>query len=232
MQAQFALYFNSDLERPADLWENLHSEMGKFDQSPVIIPIPNEPALIEVPIVQVVSKNSSFRLNIGKRRLDFFVYSQEGKDAVFENTRNLLLNSAEILTRKTREKIEIQWIGLVLNFFIIGSKPQEVISKLLDDKFKKIHQGNTQEASIDYIAQIKALNKKINNHTHLQAASAKFKDEEEELEGMILSRDFNTKPENSSSNYIDEEFVKEFLQFSEVSLNIEEIKALLWKEQV
>lgn len=231
INAQFAAYFNEELEKPEQiLWPALNVSLkNELDQTPIILPVPNEPSLIDVPIVQAVSKNSAFKLNISRRRVDFFIYGQ-GKKATYQDIQKLLIDLEKDIVKEVNNVVQIKWIGLILNFFIEEKNPNVVISKLIDSKFKSLHKGKTIEASVDYIEQIEVLTKKVNNHTQLQAGKAKFKSEKNDTPGVLISRDFNTKPEENGSNYVNEEFTKEFIQFVEKNLNLDEIISLLWKQ--
>lgn len=231
INAQFAIYFSETLDKPEQtLWPALNVCLKKeLDQTPIILPVPNEPTLVDVPIVQAVSKNSAFKLNITRRRVDFFIYGQ-GKKATYQDIQKLLIDLEKNLVKEVNNVVQIKWIGLILNFFIEENNPDVIISKLIDSKFKSLHKGKTLEASVDYIEQIEVLAKKVNNHTQLQAGKAKFKLEKSDTSGILISRDFNTKPEENGNNYVNEEFTKEFIQFVEKNLNLDEIISLLWKQ--
>lgn len=231
INTQFAIYYNKELEKPEqELWPALSATLkNQLDQTPMILPVPNQPTLIDIPIVQAVSKNNAFKLNISRRRVDFFVYGQ-GRNATYKGIQKLLYELERNLVKEVNNIVQIKWIGLILNFFIEDSNPDMIISRLIDSKFKSLHKGKTLEASVDYIEQIEVLGKKINNHTQLQAGRAKFKSEKSEEPGVLISRDLNTKPEENGDNYVDEEFTEKFIQFAEQNLNLDEIISLLWKQ--
>ena len=229
MNCQFAIYFIQELSRPEQLWQALNSSMNsKFDQTPLILPVPDEKTFLEVPVVQAVSKNNAFRLNISRKRLDFFIYVQ-GKNAEFSQIKDILETSMKILLKETRKMVIVQWIGFVQNYFIEDVDPASRIATVLDNKLKKIHGGKTLEASVDYVERISALGIKINNHTVLQPASAKFKGETKDIGGLIIARDFNTKPEENKNNFINEEFLIKFMQFAQANLNLDKLTSILWK---
>lgn len=229
MNCQFAIYFAQELSRPEQLWQTLNSSMGsKFDQTPLILPLPDEKTFLEVPVVQVVSKNNAFRLNISRKRLDFFIYGQ-GKNADFSQIKDVLETSIKILLKEVKKIIFIQWIGFVQNYFIEDADPAARIAVILDNKLKKIHGGKTLEASVDYVERISALGIKVNNRTVLQPASAKFKGETKDTKGLIIARDFNTKPEENKNDFISKEFLINFIQFTEENLNLDKLTFLLWK---
>lgn len=230
MQSQFAIYFEDGIARPDDiLWKSLSGQVTeKFDETPIILPVPNEPALAEVPIVQVSSKNEAFRLNISRKRLDFFIYGK-GKSASFKDSKDILLRSVKIFVRETKSITKIKWIGSISNFFIEIKSPELYIGRFINNKFMDIHEGNTLEATVDYISKIRGLDISLNNHTRLQAAIAKFKDTKEESTGVIVSRDINTKSQENSKDFINEEFAEKFIDFAEKNFKLNEIMSL-WKE--
>lgn len=229
MNCQFAIYFAQELSRPEQLWQTLNSSMSsKFDQTPLILPVPDEKTFLEVPVVQVVSKNNAFRLNISRKRLDFFIYGQ-GKNADFSQIKDPLETSIKILLKEVKKIIIIQWIGFVQNYFIEDADPAARIAVILDNKLKKIHGGKTLEASVDYVERISTLGIKANNHTVLQPASAKFKGATKDTKGLIITRDFNTKPEENKNDFISGEFLIDFIQFTEENLNLDKLTSLLWK---
>ena len=227
MSCLFALYFEQELEHPDRLWKILSDKLGKFDQTPLILPVPNTPNLSEVPIVQVVSKNKAFRLNISRKRVDFFIYGQ-GKKATYEEIKDLLIRTSKILVEETQKVITIKWAGFVRNYFIEDNNPSSLIAGLIDKGFRKSHDGETTEASIDFITRQKGLNILINNHTQIQMGSARFLDNSKEIKGLVLSRDFNSKPTENKAGYINSDFIIKFIQFSEMNSNLDKIISMLF----
>lgn len=223
------LNFSRELAAPQQsLWKELSLKLKmELDQIPIVLPVPNDPKLADVPIVQAVSKNGVFRLNISRKRLDFFIHG-EGSKATYQDIKNKFYGIQEAIIVEANKIVEIEWLGLILNFFIAEENANQVIAQLINSRFRKLHQGETLESSVDYISQLEALGKTINNHTQLQFGRAKFKSAGREVQGILISRDFNTKPVKNGVGYVNGEFTKEFTKFVERNLNLDEMTSLLW----
>ena len=167
INTQIALFFDGLIERPDQLVEFFNVEMGNiFNQIPVVVPVPNESQLSEIPVVQLSSTDGVYSCNIARSRVDFF-HTGVGKQK-FSNIKSDFQNEAEKLYEFFSGKTKIKRIGFVTRFFFEDEKQDETIAKLINEDFKKLHNGITHQAYIRYVSNIKFNDFEVNNFTSIE----------------------------------------------------------------
>lgn len=227
INTQFALFFEELLEKPENIWQDLDSKLGGISESPpLIIPVPHEPALNGVPVVQILS--DIYRLNIARQRTDLFI-AGVGQRADFSSVKEDLINKAQTLTEIIKELIPIKWIGLVVRFFVEEENFNTIISNGINDNLKNISKGSISESSIRYTIVDKIIGVESNNILEINIFKAKIANYGENIPGLLITRDFNTKPAQSIEG-LDKDFIKKFILNCETNFKLEEIKSILWKQ--
>ena len=227
INTQLALFFESPIQRPDQLVTSFNEAVGEiFDQVPVILPVPNQVQLLEVPLVQINSGNGVYSCNIARNRVDFFI-AGEGKQKFADIKTNLLDKVVKYYNFFT-SKSKIKRIGFVVRFFVQDEKPDLVVANLISDDFKKIQDGETNQTYVRFTTRTKIGDYEINNYSSAERTAVNIEKVGEKILGVMITRDFNTIPEN---NYTEKFSVKEMEQFireAESKFNLEEIKKLLW----
>lgn len=231
INTQLALFFENPLSRPDELSQAFNEQMGGiFDQIPTVIPVPNETQLLDVPVVQMNSKNGVYSCNIARGRADFF-HRGVGKQA-FTDIKEEFLKEVENFYGFFGEKVKIKRIGFVTRFFIEDSDQDKTIAKLLNGDFKTLHSGDTHEAFIRYVSRINNFIDEIdvNNFTSLERFFANIKDGGTNVKGVLLTRDFNTDPNTPYSEKFNTDKIKSFIDESEKNFKLDNIKKILWPD--
>lgn len=231
INTQLALFFEQPISRPDELWQQFNIEMsGIFDQIPLTIPVPNEIQLSEVPVVQMNSNKGVYSCNIARGRVDFF--HRGVSKQTFSDVKNDFLQEIEKYFNYFSEKEKIKRIGFVTRFFVEDEEPDKTIAKLLNNNFKKLYEGNTHEAFIRYVIRTKIMEFDVNDLTVIEKFLARISGIEGNINGVLVTRDFNTIPE---TNYFElfkkNNIIKNFITNSEMKLRLRDIKKILWQRQ-
>lgn len=232
INSQVALFFDQPLKKPEDFWQPLNEIMDEiFDQTPMILPVPNEPSLNEVPIVQMRSGSGIYSCNISRGRADFFHNGSQEQDK-FSDIEELFINNEaqNFFAFFNDRQIKIKRIGFITRFFIEEEKQDEVIAKLLNNNFKRLHDGATYETYIRYVSRDVFDELKINNYTSIERSNAKIKTKGNNIKGILITRDFNTIPEEDFSKNTTIG-IDQFIEKGRDKFNLKAIKEELWSEQ-
>jgi hypothetical protein len=225
LEAQFVIFYKQIIEKPEDLWIAINKELKNFfDQTPLIVPVPNEAQLNEFPVVQANS-SKGVRLTISRSKLVLY-FDVKSKEETFKNNKKEICDKSTALIKLLDSNIN--WIGLISLFFIQTDKPAILISNILDKEFKKIHEGSVLESTVDFISTVVFENRRINNHTQLLQGKLAFKGEKEDNTGLVITRDFNTRPQSNDDNYINADFTKLFIDYVETHFSIDKITKNIW----
>lgn len=227
VNTQLALFFEQSISRPDELWQQFNTEMnGIFDQIPLTVPVPNEIQLSEVPVVQMNSGKGVYSCNIARGRVDFF-HRGVGKQT-FSDVNNDFLQEIEKYFNYFSGKTKIKRIGFVARFFIEDNNQDKTIAKLLNDDFKKLYKSNTHEAFIRYVIRTKIMEFDVNDLTVIEKFSASISEIGDNIKGVLITRDFNTIPEENYSKQFKKEAIKNFVTQNEGEFKLEKIKKILW----
>lgn len=227
INTQLSLFFESPLSRPDLILEDFNKVVGNIfeNQIPVILPVPNE--LLDVPVVQMNTPNGIYSCNISRGRVDFF-HAGVGKQK-FSDIKNDFQNEIEKLTDFFSSKSKIKRVGFVNRFFFDDEKQNETITKLINDDFRKAQNGTAQQAYVRYVSNSKISNFDVNNFTSIEKFLAKINGVGDKIDGILITRDFNTMPEKNYSDELSGGKIKEFVLEAEKEFNLDAIKNILWK---
>lgn len=229
LESQFVVSFDSIIEKPDNAWLNIDNSTilkKNFNQNLLVIPVPNQPELIEVPVVQVSSKDN-IRLTLSRARATLFFISKNRKN-IYKEESSKITEFTSLFFDEMQKVNSIKWIGFISTFFVESPESQKYISNALTNKFKNLHGGTTKETNLNYVSIIKFLDKKIHNHTEIMEGISKYSDEIKEKRGVIIRRDFNTKAEDNKDQFINKKFIDNFINLSEENFKLEEIIEILW----
>lgn len=231
INTQIALFFKDGIERPDLIYNDLNTQMGGiFSLPPQIIPLPNESQFDQVPLIQMTSKNSVYSLNIAKKRADFFI-SGEGLEA-FESKKGLLKEKSSIFLNFFKEHSEIKRMGFVTRFFIEDIDPVSNIKSLISPDFINIHKKDGEEletfdAYVRFASKSKFKSIDILNHSFIDKGNVTITNERKE--GVLITRDFYTSPNDDHSKIINEKFLIDFIEYGSELFKINEISKLIWQ---
>lgn len=227
VNTQLAFFFESAIQRPDEFITSFNESMGKiFDEVPIILPVPDQAQLLGVPLVQMRSKNGIYSCNIARNRVDFFI-AGEGKQK-FADIENNLLEKTDLYYSFFASRAKIKRLGFVVRFFIQEENPDLAIANLINDDFKKNHDGETHQSYIRFITRTKIRGLKSNNYTTVEQTTANIDGVGTGVLGVLITRDFNTVPEDVSQEKIDSSLIKEFINEGKSKFNLEKIKESIW----
>lgn len=227
INTQLGLFFDGLIERPDQLVASFNAEMGNiFDKIPVVIPVPNELQLSEIPVVQLSSTSGVYSCNIARSRVDFFI-AGVGKQK-FLDIKNDLLERLEKYYNFFSKKSKIKRIGFVTKFFIEDKEQDKTIVKLLNKDFQTLHNGDIHEVYIRYVSRGEINDFKINNFTTVERFFARIPEVGDSIKGILITRDFNTIPEENYRDKFGLPGIKIFVEKSQEKYRLEAIKKILW----
>ncbi len=234
INAQFAIIFSSPLASPEKLYAELNNKMKDvFDSTPVILPVPNELQLLDVPIVQMNSKTGVYSAHISRGRGDLFI-AGSGVE-VFNEKKDEFIEKSKVFFNYFSSETSIKRIAFITRFFIIEPKPNNVISNLLNSTFKSLHDIDGADAnqdvidsSIRYVSSIQVGSFKVNNFTTLEEFNARISGIPGSQKGILITRDFNTNPNENYSEEFHAEAITSFIEDTSKLFKVDEIEQLLW----
>jgi len=227
INTQFALFFESPISRPDSFVVDFNKAIGNiFDQIPVILPVPNE--LLDVPVVQMNTTNRVYSCNIARGRVDFFHAGVAGQK--FPDIRSNFQNEVERLYEFFSDKTKIIRIGFVTRFFFEDEKQDETIAKLINEDFRKYHNGTIHQAYIRYVSSMKIDDFEVNNFTSIEKFFAVISGVEDKIKGILVTRDFNTNLEEGDNykNRFNFQKIKSFIEKGVEEFKLEDLKKILW----
>ena len=204
--------------------------MPELDDSPLVVPVPNEQQLYNVPVVSLKSKNSSVSVNIARARADIFI-AGEGREK-FDSKRDKIIEDVKSFFNYFYKLTKIKRIGFVTRFFVEDDDQDKSIERLLADQFKDLNEGSVHEAFVRYVTRIENMSGfSVNNFTSVEKKLAKIKGVGDNVKGVLITRDFNTDPEQSYVGKFNAEIIEQFLNMSEQNFNLDKIKNILWPSE-
>lgn len=232
---QIALFFKQPLTKPEDLYADLnHSLLNRFDATPVIIPVPPDSQLNEIPIVQMRATTGGYYANLARSRADL-ILAGKGRE-VFDCTKQEeIKKSAQIFFDFFRnQKMEVKRIGFVTSFFLEEQEPDKVLSNaIFNSGLKKIPTSGEgtdteKDVAVRYVTRFDFKETKINNLFAVERFGGRISGESGTPKGVQIVRDFNTIPEEDYSGKISLDYLKEFLDKAISLFKLDETKKLLW----
>ena len=231
INTQIALFFKEKIERPDLLYNDLNLQIGGlFVLPPMVVPIPNEFQLDEIPMVQLKSRDNTYNLNIAKKRADFFI-SGEGEQQ-FSDKKEIFIEKAKIFFNFFSQHTEVKRIGFVSRFFV-EDENKETIKSVFVKKFIDLHSEDpkkneveTTDAYARYSTKIVSDGVKINNYSSIEKQQVIISNVKKT--GLVITRDFNTDPSEDYSNKINADFLSEFISKNSEKFNLSGFEDLLW----
>lgn len=228
IESQFAFFFENPISKPEGLWQQINDKLTNiFDQTPVIIPVPYDPNLYDVPVVQMRSGNGIFRLNLARGRADFF-YAGSGKQKFSDIQADFADKIIDLFAVFSDFEMKTKRIGFVTRFFIEDTEQDKTIKKLLIDSFTGLFDTEVNEVGIRYVTRMQEGEFKLNNFTAAERFNARIIGEEKPTKGVLITRDFNTAPEENYGNKISAEILKNIISVTSGKFKLDELKKILW----
>lgn len=229
IESQFAFFFQDLITKPENFWSSISDGLNIFDQTPIILPVPLDPNLNGAPVVQMRSGNGVFRLNLARARADFF-YAGSGKQQFLTIQNDFISKVKKLLSLFQESETEIKRVGFVTRIFIEDEEQDKTIKKLLASEFTTLFEGDVKEAAVRYVTKTQTVDDafKLNNFTTVERFDARIAGETQPLKGILISRDFNTDPEENYSKKFDAEKVEQIVGFAVTNFKITEFKNMLW----
>lgn len=193
IQIQIALFFKSDFSGPFENVSLKIKELFGNDLNSQIIGIPNN-APAEIPRVTVNSP--LVNINFAKNRVDFFSNNQN----FFDN------NADKVFDLLSSLSIHIGRIGVVVTYF----KPMEINDLKEIFNQEKISSINPTEISIRFNQQELLGSFTVNNSQKCDLGTSK-NPSGDVVNGIIITRDINTRLEDLDSNNFTKETAIDFI---------------------
>lgn len=222
---QMALFFKDYLPQPENFWQDIKAKTNNvLDVTPLIVPVPNDSRLADVPVVQLFSVGKKYSCNIARGRIDFFINEQPGEK--LEEVKKDLIEKTKVLFSMFSTSPKIKRVGFVTRFFIDNSAGDLSVAKIISENFKKQHSGSIHETYVKFVTRTTYLALQLNNYTTIENVTRKT--DHEVVKGVLITRDFNTAPEDDCSAQLsDEAFVENFVKFGSAQFKLDELISCL-----
>ncbi|MFA6081681.1 MAG: hypothetical protein WC741_04725 [Patescibacteria group bacterium] len=232
IDSQIGIFFKDSIKRPDELISIINGELdGVFDQMPIILPVPPDINFIDVPIVTLNSSNGEYTCTIAQSRLDFYIKGI-GKQGFSDIKTNFLEKSNKILN-KIKKDHKLKRLAFINRFFIKEDKDSEVISELIVKKFKRLQgETNIYSTTVQYSTRETFNDIVFNNFTLIQPSITTIKNLFNHVKGVLITRDFNTIPENDYSETLSKDVLGSIMDWSESKFNIDKILEIIWPIKV
>ncbi len=196
VNTQFALFFAQPLQKPEELWDDIRNSplASTFDQTPRIQPVPNDPNLMEVPILQLQSEKGH-TIHVSRMRADYTYLHPHGS-AESDEEATPWFDDFQTFYSFFDEQLVIRRLGYVKRYFFESQNPAVDIAELLRFDPASVQGGAVHEAGIRYVTRDRFEKFIINNFTSIEQASATGSDGQV-LQGFLVTRDVNTAPEEN-----------------------------------
>jgi hypothetical protein len=184
LQMQFALFFLQPQARPDLMIQKINEIFeDRFDQMPVIIPLPDQ-APIDIPIVNMRNSKGDFFCNISKGRLDIifnFGLSDEITNKKVENFMHQIKSFAKAIMNYK----EMNRFGIIAQYFI----PSVESIKEIQNKYYKVQLNDLAEISVRYNRRRKLDILDLNDIIEIKDVTIQSDNGTEK--GIFIVRDFN-----------------------------------------
>ena len=208
VNSQTVIFFQQTLAKPEKIWSELSDKFPNiFDQPPLILPIPNQSEISQVP-------------GEGKQKFS------DKKDSILEKS-VILFNFFKNLTKVSR-------IAFIVRNFIEEDNAVKVLSNLLLPGFTSLYEGDVFDSHIRYTTRHDFEAFKINNYSLVEKSEVNININNtiKKSTGILITRDFNTIPENDLSEQIDGSSFTNFISMaSNFVSDISNIKRILWEKK-
>lgn len=226
INTQFALFFDSLLDRPDLLWTSINEKFENIFNTPIIMPVPNEPLLRDIPMVQMIS-NKNMNINIARSRVDLY-FAGSGRQEFKDIKPHLKENLSKLIQLLNNKNIKFSRVGFVSRFFIEEDNQDEVISNALKEKPTNIQGGDIFEVFLRFVTRNTMLTFEVNNFTIIEKFTGRIAGEGEK-KGILITRDFNTVPGKKYEFSTD--IINSFIDEAEKNFQLDKIHNILWLEK-
>lgn len=232
INSQIVFFFKDPIIQPEKIYQEIVEIIPELDVTPLVVPIPNELQLYEVPVVQLKSQDGVYSFNIARKRCDLFV-AGEGTQK-FDAKKEKILQEVKALFNYFSSVTPIVRVAFIVRFFIEDESQDEVISKLLTEDFKDIYKDENgvikpSEVFIRYIQKSKILkNIEINNFTSVERQSANIAGQGVDIKGIQVTRDFNTDQTKDYSEVMSSKVLEALVTYGQANFKLDELKQVLW----
>jgi len=224
VNTQFALFFDTPLDRPDLLWTSINEKFEGIFNVPIIMPVPNEPPLHNVPVVQMTS-GKNININIARSRIDLYIAGSGQQE--FKDIKTSLQSNLSKLVQSLSEDMKFSRIGFVCRFFVEEKNQDAVIANALRENPTTIQGGNIFEIYLRFVTRNTLLDFEVNNFTIIEKISGLIAGEREKS-GILITRDFNTVPEIKYD--FDSTKINSFIDEAEKNFQLDRIYNILWPE--
>lgn len=224
---QLALYLQ-EYVKPDEIWYLIKGDQKlgkKFVETPVIIPLPNDPDLDEAPAV-IATSTDRLRIQISRKRIDLFQLVKGKKTYVQVN--DSLMKSAEIVFGLL-ENLSINRMGYVVRFFFEDEERMDLLKKvyaknlpLMSEKVP-LKTALLQYGFSDDFEDVKD----VQNHFSIRPTELNLADPKRQLLGIEIDRDFNTMKQ-AEDFVITWNLAKKLINAYEAELRVDDFRKLLW----
>ncbi|MCB9810958.1 MAG: hypothetical protein H6779_05035 [Candidatus Nomurabacteria bacterium] len=226
LSSHIALSFEKPLLSPENHYVDLNTKMkGIFGDSPDINPVPfvsNDRELLDSPVVQAVSEDGKYQLNIARGRIDFYRHATLNEIA-FSDTKEDFLAKALQITEITTSSLGVKWMGFVVAYIYVNNNLKTVSHNVLNSDIVDINPGDSNSFFARNTNKIN-VGKVLSNNLIAIGSGTASKEKQEPVQGIMINQDFNTR---ASENIIDKDFVKLYIDESEKLIKVGEVLRIL-----
>lgn len=191
VNAQLGMFFDP-IARPEDYLGRVNQALpGIFDRTPTILPIPNEESFKEVAVLQMPS-STRYVLNVARTRADFFLQGI-GHQTVEHIDADFLRYSRTMFDLFSGER-PYRIAAIYRIFFVRPHAEQDIATFLSINPLEAIGGTAMFDSLVRFTTTDTIDEKTINNYTLLEKTEATVSGEPNRLQGVQLTRDFNTLP--------------------------------------
>src|SRR3989338_787692 len=222
LSSQVAFIFRKPLLSPESLYSKLSAEMnGLFGDAPTINPVPfisGDKELLDTPVVQAVSEDGKYQVNIARGRIDFYRHANLAENN-FADTKEDFLEKVLNITDLTVSENTIQWMGFVVAYIYTNNDLNARAKKIINPDLMELNKGESNSFFSRNTNRINVGDLSSNNLVAIGSGSAS-KEKQDLVNGIMINQDFNTRP---SENIIDRVFVEKYIKDAESLVKIESV---------
>ena len=217
IRIQLALFLRDLISRPDKFAESINQRMDNvFDAMPEILDIPMD-APPEIPIARFKSSKVPYLLNVSRMRCDLLISPQE-ENRFLKIIKNRYHNAFKACIKEALKSNAIARVGIVYSAFEEVNDPCSVISQ----KYFGNQVSDVDELSFR-INKVHTLNN-IQINDILKVAKGTRKNDN--VSGIIYTRDVNSSSLSQKDANLTEEQVLEMLEFSYGALSDEKFREI------
>ncbi|MDP2649666.1 MAG: hypothetical protein Q8P10_02370 [bacterium] len=176
-----------------------------FETNPTMLPVPND-APAEIPRIILKNSNSSYMMNVGLNRFDFYYHDREMVDRIPTKEVDEIQNEAEkmikLLAKTIKNNIGLKIIRL--GFVPTFVNKSDDATQLVRDTFFKTSKIPKNISEINYA--IRKKEKVDNSDVNVGVNGSAYRMPNDELDNkvVVFNIDINTPPENPLDLTVDQ----------------------------